>query len=40
MKYAGIWIDRRNAIIVNLDGKKETVKHIASEVDTGHVRGN
>lgn len=39
MKQAGIWLDKRNAVIVQLDGKKETVRHVISEVDEGNIRG-
>ena len=39
MKQIGIWLDKRNAIIVELNGSKEIVRHIVSEVDEGNIRG-
>lgn len=37
--HIGIWLDKRNAIIVKLKGEGALVKEIPSNVDEGHARG-
>ena len=39
MKRVGIWLDKRTAFVVTLNGKGERVERINSEVDEGHVKG-
>lgn len=37
MNKAGIWLDKRNAIVVHINGKGEKVRHLQSEVDEGNI---
>jgi hypothetical protein len=39
MKNTGIWLDKRNAIIVEIDGKKEKIEHVTSDIDEGNIKG-
>jgi hypothetical protein len=39
MKNAGIWLDKRNAVIVQLDGEKEKVTMVTSDVEEGKPKG-
>ena len=39
MKNIGIWMDKRKAIILNLEDKKEKVSTVLSEIETYHVHG-
>jgi stalled ribosome rescue protein Dom34 len=38
-KNIGIWLDKRNAVIVKLNNGKESVIHIVSDVEEGNIRG-
>ncbi|MEQ8477205.1 hypothetical protein [Fulvivirga sp.] len=39
MKNTGIWLDKRNAIIVQIEDDKETIEHITSNIDEGNAKG-
>ena len=39
MKYTGIWMDKRRAIIISLDGKEDQLIQIFSEIEDYNVKG-
>ncbi len=39
MKNIGIWLDKRNAVIVHFDGKNEKIIHLDSNIEEGNIRG-
>ena len=39
MKKTGVWLDKNKALIVTIDGEKETLNTIASNVEHFNIRG-
>ena len=39
MKQAGIWLDKRNAVIIQFDGDREVISYFNSEVEEGNIKG-
>lgn len=39
MRQAGIWLDKRNAVIIQFDGDREIVSYFNSDIDEGNIKG-
>lgn len=39
MKNTGIWLDKRNAIIVEIEGEKESIEYVNSDIEEGNIKG-